>query len=101
MCESAATTTNANGQVDHCLKVQRWFCPAALNKIPVSAPKHRQHHHTVLQDGQFAALRNRYQLLDFFSNFDDFCNQNHQFRKFLSIFHIKLAKMVILRLKIA
>ena len=51
------------------------------------------HHGTVLQDGQFAALRNKYWSLDFIQILMIFFNQNHQFCKFLTIFLLKLSKI--------
>ena len=57
---------------------------------------------TVLQDGQFAALRKKILIYDFStSNFYEFLQQNHRFCEFFIIFEIKMAKMVIYRLIIA
>ena len=40
-------------------------------------------------------------IFEFSSNFDDFFNQNQQFCEFLTIFLIKMAKMMILQAEIA
>ena len=50
---------------------------------------------TVLQDVQFAALSNKYLSLNFLQILMIFCNQNHQFCDILTIFQIKMAKMMI------
>ena len=49
---------------------------------------------TVLHDGQFAALKNKYWFLDFLQILMIFCNQNQQFWEFLNIFLIKMVKML-------
>ena len=54
------------------------------------------HPFTVLQEGQLAALRNKYWSLNFLQILMIFFLQpNYQFYEFLTIFLIKMAKMVI------
>ena len=53
--------------------------------------------YTVLQDGQFAALRNKYWSLNFLQILMIFCNKNPQFCEFLTNFLLKMAKMVIFK----
>ena len=50
---------------------------------------------TVLQDGQFTALRNKFWSLNFLQILMIFCNKNPQFCEVFTNFQIKTAKIVI------